>query len=51
MLRLCGLVDPFSTARYTLAISIGAMLEALSVQNDNLTMPWFVWSLIVLMDV
>lgn len=51
VLRLCNLVDPFSTVKYTMAIAISATLEALSVQNDNLTLPWYAWSLIVLMDV
>ena len=51
MLRLFGIVEPFSTIRYTAAISMAATLEALSVQNDNLTIPWYAWSMLVLMGV
>ncbi|THH10893.1 hypothetical protein EW145_g1022 [Phellinidium pouzarii] len=51
LLRLCGLVEPFDTIRYTTAISIAAVLEALSVQNDNLTLPWYMWSMQVFMGI
>ncbi|KAI5122532.1 hypothetical protein M0805_005259 [Coniferiporia weirii] len=51
LLRLCGIVDSFSTSRYAITVSIAAVLEALSVQNDNLTLPWYMWSIQVLMDI
>ncbi|KAL5525875.1 hypothetical protein ACEPAG_7213 [Sanghuangporus baumii] len=51
LLRLCGLVEPFRTARYIVVASIAAILEALSVQNDNLTLPWYTWSMQVLVDI
>ncbi|KIY64571.1 hypothetical protein CYLTODRAFT_90406 [Cylindrobasidium torrendii FP15055 ss-10] len=50
ILRLFGLVDPFSTKRYTLIVSIGAALEAFSDQNDNLTLPLYLWSMLSLGD-
>ncbi|KAJ7086083.1 hypothetical protein B0H15DRAFT_1023172 [Mycena belliarum] len=50
-LRLCGLVAPFSTLRYVLVVALASVLEALSDQNDNLTLPLFAWSLLVLVGV
>ena len=51
LLRLCGLVEPFSTSRYIAVTACSAVLEALSVQNDNLTLPWYMWALQVISDV
>ncbi|KAL1747123.1 hypothetical protein HDZ31DRAFT_32587 [Schizophyllum fasciatum] len=51
MLRLCGIAEAFSTARYAAIAAISAVLEALSDQNDNLTLPLYMWSLLVLGDV
>ncbi|KAF8920229.1 hypothetical protein CPB85DRAFT_1429038 [Mucidula mucida] len=48
LLRLCGMVDPFSTQRYLVVVSIAAALEAFSDQNDNLTLPLYLWSVLVL---
>ncbi|KAF8591093.1 hypothetical protein K439DRAFT_1656912 [Ramaria rubella] len=42
-LRAAGIVPSFSLARYTMAVSISAGLEALSLQNDNLTLPLYMW--------
>ncbi|KAJ7650666.1 hypothetical protein FB45DRAFT_986576 [Roridomyces roridus] len=50
-LRLCGLAESFATVRYVLVIMLAAVLEALSDQNDNLTLPLFTWSALVLADV
>ncbi|KAF9532582.1 hypothetical protein CPB83DRAFT_880691 [Crepidotus variabilis] len=48
LLRLLGHVEPFSNTRYILALVISGLLEALSDQNDNLTLPLFMWSLSVI---
>ncbi|TDL25620.1 hypothetical protein BD410DRAFT_813380 [Rickenella mellea] len=48
ILRICRVVEPFSTVRYSAAVSFAALLEALSVQNDNLTLPLFLWSIVAL---
>ena len=50
-LRACGAVESFSSARYAIVVSMTAMLEALSVQNDNLTLPWYMWSMLALMGI
>ncbi|THV02843.1 hypothetical protein K435DRAFT_748744 [Dendrothele bispora CBS 962.96] len=49
ILRLFGMVESFSTFRYASVIGISSVLEALSDQNDNLTLPLFTWSLLMLM--
>ncbi|CAG7849583.1 Dolichol kinase sec59 [Serendipita indica DSM 11827] len=51
VLRLVGVVEPFSLWRYTLVLGAGCLLEAVSNQNDNLTIPLFIWSMTVLSDV
>ncbi|KAF9000613.1 hypothetical protein BDQ17DRAFT_1426959 [Cyathus striatus] len=43
VIRLLGYAEPFSTVRYTIVISASALLEALSDQNDNLTLPLYMW--------
>ncbi|KAJ7454788.1 hypothetical protein FB451DRAFT_1049556 [Mycena latifolia] len=50
-LRVCGLVAPFSTPRYVLVVALASVLEALSDQNDNLTLPLYTWSALVLVGV
>ncbi|KAF7972519.1 hypothetical protein HWV62_17806 [Athelia sp. TMB] len=50
-LRLCGVVEPFSILRYTFIANIASLLEALSDQNDNLTLPLFMWCLLAVADV
>lgn len=37
--------------RYTLVVAIASLLEALSDQNDNLTLPLYLWAALVLADV
>ncbi|KIY51824.1 hypothetical protein FISHEDRAFT_36430 [Fistulina hepatica ATCC 64428] len=51
LLRLIGLVEPFSTFRYGSVVALSAVLEALSDQNDNLTLPLYMWSASVLFRV
>ncbi|KAJ8692828.1 dolichol kinase [Pleurotus ostreatus] len=46
LLRILGLVEPFSTVQYAATVAISSVLEALSVQNDNLTLPLFMWSIL-----
>ncbi|KAG9049765.1 hypothetical protein FS837_009181 [Tulasnella sp. UAMH 9824] len=48
-LRIVGLVEPFSTLRYTLTVASCSVLEALSLQNDNLTLPFYMWALLILL--
>ncbi|KAJ7352463.1 hypothetical protein DFH08DRAFT_859006 [Mycena albidolilacea] len=50
-LRLCGLAEPFSTPLYLLVVALAAVLEALSDQNDNLTLPLYTWSALTLVGV
>ncbi|KAH7106257.1 hypothetical protein BKA62DRAFT_740854 [Auriculariales sp. MPI-PUGE-AT-0066] len=45
VLRALGLAETFSIWRYGVVCCMGALLEALSVQNDNLTLPLLMWSL------
>ncbi|TFK27165.1 dolichol kinase [Coprinopsis marcescibilis] len=49
LLRLCGLVEPFSSVRYLVVAIMAALLEALSDQNDNLTLPLYMWSMLVVL--
>ncbi|KDR78911.1 hypothetical protein GALMADRAFT_64608 [Galerina marginata CBS 339.88] len=51
LLRLTGYVEPFSSVRYLTAVAIAAVLEALSDQNDNLTLPLYMWSVLVTAEV
>ncbi|KAA1467328.1 hypothetical protein DENSPDRAFT_792529 [Dentipellis sp. KUC8613] len=51
MLRLCGLAEDFSVLRYLVVVGLASALEGLSVQNDNLTLPVYLWSLLTLGDV
>ncbi|GAA5892804.1 hypothetical protein JCM5296_006011 [Sporobolomyces johnsonii] len=51
LLRLVGLVEPFSMARYVLAVTLSALLEAASAQNDNLIIPIYTWSVVSLLNV
>ncbi|KAH9029846.1 Fph type histidine kinase [Lactarius pseudohatsudake] len=44
VLRLCGLVEEFSTVRYGTIIGLGSVLEAMSGQNDNIILPVYVWN-------
>ncbi|EFI27930.1 dolichol kinase [Coprinopsis cinerea okayama7 len=46
-LRLLGFVETFPSLRYLLTLMCAALLEALSDQNDNLTLPLYTWSMLV----
>ncbi|KAE9408409.1 hypothetical protein BT96DRAFT_954008 [Gymnopus androsaceus JB14] len=48
ILRLFRLTESFSTLRYIAVIGMSSILEALSDQNDNVTLPLFSWCLLVL---
>ncbi|KAH7873464.1 hypothetical protein F5879DRAFT_809358 [Lentinula edodes] len=48
ILRLLGVTESFSTLRYTTVIGTSSILEALSDQNDNVTLPLFSFSLLAL---
>ncbi|KAF9048592.1 hypothetical protein BJ165DRAFT_1526030 [Panaeolus papilionaceus] len=48
LLRLFGHAEPFSTVRYVLVVVLSSILEALSDQNDNLTLPLYMWSMLVI---
>ncbi|KAJ6577375.1 hypothetical protein B0H19DRAFT_1207859 [Mycena capillaripes] len=50
-LRVCGLAEAFSTPLYVLVVALAAVLEALSDQNDNLTLPLYTWSALTLVGV
>lgn len=39
------------TLQYTGVVALASVLEALSDQNDNLTLPLYLWSMLVLVDV
>ncbi|PCH42325.1 histidine kinase, partial [Wolfiporia cocos MD-104 SS10] len=47
LLRVCGLAESFSMARYTSVAVLSALLEAFSVQNDNVVLPLYMWSMLV----
>jgi len=49
VLRVTGISEAFSTTRYCLAALLTALLEAFSHQNDNLTLPLFLWALLILL--
>ncbi|KAF5382069.1 hypothetical protein D9615_004280 [Tricholomella constricta] len=51
LLRLFGLAETFSSFRYIIVVGLSSVLEALSDQNDNLTLPLFMWSLLVVANV
>ena len=51
VMRMAGYAETFSTGRYGAVVAVGAVLEAVSGQNDNLTVPLYVWSMLVAVDV
>ncbi|KAF8150767.1 hypothetical protein B0H34DRAFT_801693 [Crassisporium funariophilum] len=51
LVRLSGYVEAFSSMRYLIVVIISAVLEALSDQNDNLTLPLYMWSMLVVAGV
>ncbi|KIM84287.1 hypothetical protein PILCRDRAFT_87687 [Piloderma croceum F 1598] len=50
-LRLCGVVEHFSLMRYMVVVAFSSVLEALSDQNDNLTLPLYMWSMLAVAGV
>lgn len=50
-LRLFGLVDDFSMSRYAAVVTLVSVLEGFTDQNDNLTLPLYMWSMLVVVDV
>ncbi|KAI6122178.1 histidine kinase [Pisolithus croceorrhizus] len=49
-LRLFGLVDDFSMSRYAAVVTLVSVLEGFTDQNDNLTLPLYMWSMLVVVD-
>ena len=47
--RACGRTQQM--ARFGIAAGLAGCLEAFSVQNDNLTLPLYMWAMVVLLDV
>lgn len=48
ILRVCGYTERFSIISFLMNVMASAVLEALSDQNDNLTLPLYLWSMFVL---
>lgn len=51
VMRMAGYAEGFSTWRYGAAVAAGGLVEAVSGQNDNLTVPLYVWSMLVAVGV
>ncbi|EJF64580.1 hypothetical protein DICSQDRAFT_133331 [Dichomitus squalens LYAD-421 SS1] len=51
LLRVFGTVEDFSIPRFAMVAGLAGGLEAFSVQNDNLTLPLYMWAMVVLLDV
>ncbi|KAI0711959.1 hypothetical protein C8T65DRAFT_574778 [Cerioporus squamosus] len=51
LLQVFGTVEDFSVARFVVVAGLAGLLEAFSVQNDNLTLPLYMWAMVVLADV
>ncbi|KAG6373418.1 Fph type histidine kinase [Boletus reticuloceps] len=50
VLRVLGLTERFSMIRYGVVTVLSSVLEALSEQNDNLTLPLYMWSMLVVAE-
>ncbi|PFH53106.1 hypothetical protein AMATHDRAFT_39008 [Amanita thiersii Skay4041] len=50
-MRIVGYAESFSTVGYVFVVCLGAVLEAMSEQNDNLTLPLYMWSMLVVSGV
>ncbi|KAF8442414.1 hypothetical protein L210DRAFT_3611794 [Boletus edulis BED1] len=50
VLRVLGLTEQFSMIRYGVVTVLSSVLEALSEQNDNLTLPLYMWSMLVVAE-
>ncbi|KAL4074815.1 hypothetical protein V8B97DRAFT_1868302 [Scleroderma yunnanense] len=51
LLRIFGLVDDFSMTQYAGVVTLAAAFEGFSDQNDNLTLPLYMWSMLVVVGV
>ncbi|KAI0784170.1 hypothetical protein C8Q75DRAFT_724975 [Abortiporus biennis] len=51
LLRVFGFTEDFSIIRYGVIAALASLLEAFSVQNDNLTLPLYMWSMLTVVDV
>ncbi|KAN0092831.1 hypothetical protein V8E55_003615 [Tylopilus felleus] len=51
VLRVLGLTEQFSMGRYGVVAVLSSVLEALSEQNDNLTLPLYMWSMLLVVGV
>ncbi|KAI0649338.1 hypothetical protein C8Q79DRAFT_903711 [Trametes meyenii] len=51
LLRVFGTSEEFWMGRYVVVGCLAAGLEAFSVQNDNVTLPLYMWAMLVLADV
>ncbi|KAG9005079.1 hypothetical protein FRB93_009948 [Tulasnella sp. JGI-2019a] len=49
LLKTTGVAEAFSTPRYIIATILGGILEAFSLQNDNLTLPLYLWAALILL--
>jgi len=47
-LRSLGLTEGFTVFRYASVVALSSLLEAFSVQNDNLILPVYLWSMVAL---
>ncbi len=43
--------DAVQVPRFVVVAGLAGLLEAFSVQNDNLTLPLYMWAMVVLADV
>lgn len=50
LLQICGFTESFSVVRYGAVVTLASVLEAFSVQNDNLTLPLYMWSMLAFVD-
>ncbi|GJE94508.1 dolichol kinase sec59 [Phanerochaete sordida] len=50
LLRICGFTEDFSIVRYGAVAVLASVLEAFSVQNDNLTLPLYMWSMLAFVN-
>ncbi|KAH8100919.1 Fph type histidine kinase [Cristinia sonorae] len=50
LLRVCGFTEEFSIIRYGVVAGLSSVLEAFSLQNDNLTLPLYMWSMLAVVD-
>lgn len=51
VLRVLGFSEHFSVAKYAVVAVLASVLEAFSVQNDNVILPLYMWSMLVFAEV